>query len=153
MTAGARRFSAASAAFAAALAMLRCGAHTGPSPTAPTVASIDPSHGPAGGGTTVHIVGDHFVGGATVMIGGVPATDVTVESATSINAKTAAHATGASDVTVTVAGRNGTLPGAFTYEADTAPVITSVTAQGSRPNEPKNFADLDEEVSLTAVVE
>jgi hypothetical protein len=32
-------------------------------------------------------------------------------------------------------------------------VITSVTAQGSRPNEPKNFADLDEEVAVTAVVD
>ena len=50
------------------------------------------------------------------MIGGVPATDIAVESATSIAAKTGAHPTGASDVMVTVAGRNGTLPGAFTYD-------------------------------------
>ena len=133
--------------------MVRCGGHTGPSTTAPTVASIDPGHGPAGGGTAVHIAGDHFVAGATVMIGGAPATDVVVESATSITAKTAAHPTGASDVTVTVGGKNGTLPGAFTYDTDTAPVITSVTAQGTRSHEPRNFADLDEEVSVTAVVE
>jgi hypothetical protein len=133
--------------------MLRCGSHTGPSATSPTVASVDPNHGPAGGGTSVHIVGDHFAGGATVMVGGVPATDIIVEGATSITAKTAAHPTGASDVTVTVAGRNGTLAGGFTYETDTAPVITSVTAQGSRPNEPKNFADLNEEVAVTAVVD
>jgi hypothetical protein len=87
------------------------------------------------------------------MIGGVPATDIAVESAASITAKTGSHPTGASDVTVTVAGRNGTLPGAFTYDTDTAPVITSVTAQGTRTNEPRNFADLDEEVSVTAVVQ
>ena len=87
------------------------------------------------------------------MIGGVPATDIAVESATSIAAKTGAHPTGASDVMVTVAGRNGTLPGSFTYDTDSAPVITSVTAQGTRTNEPKNFADLDEEVSVTAVVQ
>jgi hypothetical protein len=83
----------------------------------------------------------------------VPATDIAVESATSITAKTASHPTGASDVMVTVAGRNGTLPGAFTYDTDSAPVITSVTAQGTRTNEPRNFADLDEEVSVTAVVQ
>jgi hypothetical protein len=141
------------AVVAAALLILRCGGNTGPSPTAPTVTSIDPNHGPAGGGTAVHIAGDHFVGGGTVMIGGVPATDVIVESATSIAARTSAHPTGATDVTVTVAGRNGTLAGAFTYDSDTAPVITSLTAQGTRPNEPKNFADLDEEVAVTAVVE
>ena len=87
------------------------------------------------------------------MVGGVPATDVIVESATSITAKTGAHPTGASDVTVTVGGRNGTLAGGFTYDTDTAPVITSVTAQGARPSQPKNFADLDEEVAVTAVVE
>jgi len=130
-----------------------CGGNTGPSSTAPTVSSIDPNHGPAGGGTSIHIVGNHFAGGATVMIGGAPATEVIVESATSITAKTTAHQTGASDVTVAVGGRNGTLPGAFNYDTDTAPVITSVTAQGTRPNEPKNFADLDEEVAVKAVVE
>jgi hypothetical protein len=144
---------ARSLAVVAAFLMLCCGGHTGPSPTSPTVASIDPTHGPAGGGTSIHIVGDHFSAGATVMVGGVPATDVVVESATSITAKTGAHPTGASDVTVTVAGRNGTLAGGFTYDTDTAPVITSVTAQGTHPNEPKNFADLDEEVAVTAVVE
>lgn len=133
--------------------MPRCGSHTGPSSTSPTIASIDPNHGPAGGGTSIHIVGDHFAGGATVMVGGVPATDVVVESATSITAKTGAHPTGASDVTVSVGGRNGTLAAGFTYDTDTAPVITSVAAQGSRPNEPKNFADLDEELAVTAVVE
>lgn len=138
---------------ATALLAVRCGGHTGPSSTAPTISSIDPNHGPAGGGTSIHIVGDHFAGGATVMIGGAPATDVIVESATSITAKTGAHPTGASDVTVTLGGRNGTLPGAFNYDTDTAPVITSVTAQGTRPSEPKNFADLDEEVAVNAVVQ
>ena len=133
--------------------MARCGGQTGPSGTAPTVASIDPNHGPSGGGTSIHIGGDHFAGGATVLIGGVPATDIVVESATSITARTAAHPTGASDVMVTVSGRSGALAGGFTYETDSAPVIKSVTAQGTRPNEPKNFADLDEEVTVTAVVE
>ena len=41
----------------------------------------------------------------------------------------------------------------FVTSSNTAPVIKSVTAQGSKPNEPANFADLDEEITLTAVAE
>ena len=67
--------------------------------------------------------------------------------------KTGIRTPGASDVAVAVAGKTGALPGGFTYEADTAPTITSITAQGTRPNEPQNFADLDEEVSVTAAVQ
>ena len=139
---------------ATAILFARCGGgKAGPSGTAPTVAAIDPNHGPAGGGTAVHITGDHFAAGATVSLGGSMATDVVVESPTSITAKTGIRIVGVTDVTVTVGGRSGALPGGFTYDVDTAPTITSVTAQGTRPNEPKNFADLDEEVSVTAVVE
>jgi len=138
--------------FAAALLIARCGGHSGPSGTGPTVAAIDPNHGPAGGGTAVHIVGDHFAAGAVVTIGGSMATDVVVESSTSITAKTGIRIPGASDVIVAVGGRTGALPGGFTYDVDSAPVITSVTARGTRPNEPKDFADLDEEVGVSAVV-
>ena len=138
---------------AVGLLLASCGGKSGPSPTSPVVSAIDPNHGPAGGGTAVHISGDHFSAGAIVTIGGSMATEVVVESATSITAKTGIRMPGASDVTVNVSGRSGALPGGFTYEADTAPTITSVTAQGTRPNEPKNFADLDEEVAVTAVVE
>jgi IPT/TIG domain-containing protein len=137
----------------AGLLFAGCGASSGPSPTSPVVGSIDPNHGPAGGGTAIHITGDHFAGGAVVTIGGSMATDVVVESATSITAKTGIRTAGAADVTVNVGGRTGALPGGFTYEADTAPTITSITAQGTRSQEPKNFADLDEEVAVTAVVE
>jgi hypothetical protein len=139
---------------ATAILIARCGGGSnGPSGTAPTVTAIDPNHGPAGGGTAVHITGDHFAAGPVVTIGGSMATDIVVESATSMTAKTGIRTPGASDVTVNVGGRTGVLPGGFTYEADTAPTITSITAQGTRPQEPKNFADLDEEVAVTAVVE
>ena len=141
-------------AAATAFVLTRCGgSHTGPSSTAPVVTSIDPNHGPGGGGTAVHIIGDRFAAGATVNIGGSMATDVVVESPTSITAKTGIRIAGACDVTVAVGGKTGALSGGFTYEADTAPTITSVTAQGTHPNEPKNFADLDEEVSVTAAVD
>lgn len=141
------------AAVVTGLLLSGCGSTGGPSPTSPVVSAIDPNHGPAGGGTAIHITGDRFAAGAIVTIGGSMATDVVVESATSIIAKTGIRMPGASDVTVNVSGRSGALTGGFTYEADTAPAITSVTAQGTRPNEPKNFADLDEEVAVTAVVE
>jgi IPT/TIG domain-containing protein len=137
----------------AGLLLARCGGSSGPSPTSPVISGIDPNHGPAGGGTAIHITGDHFAGGAVVTIGGSMATDVVVESATSITAKTGIRTPGASDVTVSVGGRTGALPAGFTYEADTAPTITSITVQGTRPSEPKNFADLDEEVAVTAVVD
>ena len=133
--------------------LARCGGSSGPSATSPVVSAIDPNHGPAGGGTPIHITGDRFAAGAVVTIGGSMATDVVVESATSITAKTGIRMAGASDVTVNVGGRTGALASGFTYEADTAPTISSVSAQGTRPNEPKNFADLDEELAVTAVVE
>jgi hypothetical protein len=133
--------------------LARCGGSTGPSATSPVVSAIDPNHGPSGGGTAIHITGDRFAAGAVVTIGGSMATDVVVESATSITAKTGIRMAGASDVTVNVGGKTGTLTGGFTYEADTAPTISSITAQGTRPNEPKNFADLEEEVAVTAVVD
>jgi IPT/TIG domain len=138
-------------AAAATLLLARCG-HSGPSGTSPVVAAIDPNHGPAGGGTAVHITGDHFAAGAVVSIGGSLATDVIVESSTSITAKTGIRIPGASDVIVNLGGRTGSLPGGFTYEADTSPTISSVIAQGTRPHEPKNFADLDEEIAVTASV-
>ena len=138
-------------AVAATFLLARCG-HSGPSGTSPIVAAIDPNHGPAGGGTAVHITGDHFAAGAIVNIGGSLATDVIVESSTSITAKTGIRIPGASDVIVNLGGRTGSLPGGFTYEADTSPTISSVVAQGTRPHEPKNFADLDEEIAVTASV-
>src|SRR4026209_2555532 len=75
-------------AVAAGLLFARCGGSTGPSPTSPVASAIDPNHGPAGGGTAIHITGDHFAAGAVVSIGGSMATDVVVESSTSIIAKT-----------------------------------------------------------------
>lgn len=133
--------------------MVRCGGSTQPSATTPSVFSIDPAHGSAIGGTAVRITGDHFAIGAVVLVGGVPATDVVVESATSIAAKTGPRPPGSADVTVTIGGRSGTLAGAFTYDADAPPVVVSITARGMRPNEPQNFADLDEEITVTAAVE
>jgi len=87
----------------------------------------------------------------------VAATAVTATSSTTITATTAAHAAGAVDVVVTVNGRTATLPGGYTYvappvTANSPPVIQSIVARGTRPNEPVAFADLGEQIGITATV-
>ncbi len=92
------------------------------------------------------------------MLGGAPATNVAVTSSTTMTATTSQRASGIVDVMVTVGGRAGTLPGAFTYAApqqvvNTPPTIASLTARGLRSNEPPQFADLGEEIDVVASVQ
>ena len=91
-------------------------ATVGGSPTGVTVAGIVPASGSTAGGSAVTIIGDNFVSGATVTIGGVAATNVTVVNATAIAATTAAHAAGLVNVVVTNPDtQTGTLVNGFTY--------------------------------------
>jgi hypothetical protein len=126
-------------------------------PTTLTVSSITPTSGTTLGGTPITITGSNFSAGAIVTVGGVAATDVTVNGSTLLTAVTPQHAAGAGDVVVTSGGRTGRLTAAFTYVApaatiNTPPVIGLMTARGTRPNEPAEFADLDEQINVTAVV-
>lgn len=128
-----------------------------PGPQPPTVSAITPATGTTLGGTTVTVTGTNFAAGATVTIGGAAATDVAVQGATSLTARTPQRAVGAGDVVVTVAGRSGTLPGAFTFIAPSGPVnappaISGISSRSSRPNVPNRFADLDETITVTATV-
>ncbi len=87
--------------------------------------------GLASGGTSLTISGTNFVDGLTVTFGDAAATNVVVNSATSITVTTPAHAAGLVDVTVTNPDTgSGTLTGAFTYTAvvtpPSAPVSTYV---------------------------
>jgi hypothetical protein len=83
---------------------------------APTVTSITPNTGPATGGTSVSITGAGFLPGATVSLGGTPATGVTVVSGTSITATAPAHAAGTVSVVVTNSdAQSGTLSNGYTY--------------------------------------
>ncbi len=133
-----------------------CGGPT--QPTGVIVRSVAPASGTTLGGTVVTIGGSNFAAGATVTIGGAPATDVQVASPTSITATTPQHASGPADVVVAAGGQTGGLTGGFMYvapaaTANTPPVIVSLVARGTRANEPPGFADLNEEVNLTAVVQ
>jgi hypothetical protein len=86
---------------------------------APTVTSVSPNTGPDAGGTSVTITGTGFLGdAATVSFGGAAATNVVVNSDTSITATSPAGA-GTVDVTVTTGGGTSATSGAdhFTYVA------------------------------------
>jgi hypothetical protein len=74
-----------------------------------------PVSGPASGGTAISVGGTDFMPGATVTIGGVPATDVNVVGFTGLSATTAALSAGTlNDLVVTnTDGSSGTLEGAF----------------------------------------
>ena len=93
----------------------------------PTLTWISPASGTATGGTAVTITGTGFLAGATVSLGGTPATGVTVVNSTSITATTPAHAAGAVNVVVTnTDAQSGTLPQGFTYMAVSNPPPTLI---------------------------
>ncbi|HEX3526366.1 MAG TPA: M12 family metallo-peptidase [Thermoanaerobaculia bacterium] len=80
------------------------------------VSAISPASGLTSGGTAVTITGNSFVTGATLTIGGSPATSVVVNSATKITAVTPPHATGKVNVVVTNPDTsNATLTNSFFY--------------------------------------
>lgn len=91
----------------------------------PAVTGIVPSTGSTAGGTSVTISGTNFVPGATVDIGGSPATSVVFVDPNTLTAVTPAHAVGAVDVVVTNPDTLfGTLANGFTYGAE--PVVLSI---------------------------
>ncbi len=97
---------------------------------APTVTSISPNSGTINGGTAVTITGTGFLAGATVSVGGTPATGVTVVNSTSITATTPAHAAGTANVVVTNSDtQSGTLTQGFTYTtvSNPAPTLTGIS--------------------------
>jgi len=104
---------------------------------APTISSVAPNTGPNTGGTPVTITGTNFQSGATVTFGALPATDVTVVSATSITARTPfgpITQPPAVDVTVTNPdATHGTATGAFTYTVPALAVI-SITPNTALPS-------------------
>jgi hypothetical protein len=108
--------------------------YEGPPTPAPTVSGLAPSSGPIAGGTSVTISGSDFIGATSVTFGGVAATGLDVESASSLSVVSPAHAAGAVDVVVTTpGGSSATSAGAtFTYvEAPlAAPTVAGVSPSG-----------------------
>ncbi len=84
---------------------------------------LEPSRGPAAGGTTVHITGPGLAGATAVKFGGIEATSFKVESETAISAVTPPGAIGDPFAQVTVTTPSGLHSGErFTYEVG----ITSI---------------------------
>ncbi|MCI0341474.1 MAG: IPT/TIG domain-containing protein [Planctomycetales bacterium] len=91
-----------------------------------SVASVCPSLGATGGGTTATISGAGFQTGASVAFGGAAALGVSVVSSTRIQCVTPAGASGLADVGVlNPDGQSATLSGVYRYVAP--PTITSAT--------------------------
>ena len=131
--------------------------HGGPTPLVLRLLGIVPAKGSTFGGTPVTITGSGFGTAATVTIGGAAATNVVVVNETTITARTPQHPVGGSDVVVTSNGLTASLLGGFIYEVpstgpNTPPVITTLTAQGTRANQPAGMADLNEAINVTATV-
>ena len=82
----------------------------------PTISAVSPAIGSAAGGTRVAISGVDFRNGATVTVGGVPATNVVWGGAGQLGATTGPHGPGIVDVVVTNPDASmGTKSGGFTY--------------------------------------
>lgn len=99
-------------------------------PPFPSVVSISPTTGGAPGGTAVTITGTNFKAPATVTIGGVACTSVTVVNSTTITCTTGAHAAGAVSATVTTPGGQAS-GGTFTYIAVTPSTTTHDSGSGT----------------------
>jgi hypothetical protein len=128
-----------------------------PTPTPPSVTAITPAAGSTSGNTSVTITGLNFASGATVTIAGTAATNVTVESATRLTARTGPRGAGSGDVVVSVGALSGTLANGYTYAVpgpsnNPPPVIKVLSAVGPRKNQPAGMADLGESLTLTATV-
>jgi len=101
-------------------------------PCAPVVSGVTPNVGTIVGGTPITISGAYFTGVSSVLLGGAPATQVTVVNSTTLTAVTPASSAGAVDVTVTANGRVGSLANAYSYSSSSITgVVPSVgAAQG-----------------------
>jgi autotransporter-associated beta strand protein len=93
----------------------------------PSVTAITPNFGQLTDTQAVVITGTDFMSGATVTIGGNPATSVVWVSATRIDAVTPTGVQGPADVVVTnTDGQSGTLTGGYRYQG-AVPTISSIT--------------------------
>jgi len=96
----------------------------------PTLSSVSPTSGTAGGGTGVTLVGTNFVSGANVTFGGTSCTGTVVSSSTTITCITPAHAAATVDIVVTNPDTHaGTLSGGFVFNPVIvpAPTVSSVS--------------------------
>ncbi|MBN2250568.1 MAG: IPT/TIG domain-containing protein [Candidatus Altiarchaeota archaeon] len=104
----------------------------------PTIISVTPSMGVMD--SIIYVFGTNFLSGATVSIGGVPCSSVSVFSSTEIHAMVpSALSAGTYNVTVTnPGGYSATLPNAFTFTTTQPPSIASITPSSGFNNQTTN---------------
>jgi len=100
------------------------------SSSVPTVTHLSTSTGSTGGGTSVTITGPNFTNVLSVWFGGMPATNFTVNSPTSITVLAPAQAAGTVAVTITNASGTSALVSAdlFTYTVAPLPTVTGLSS-------------------------
>ncbi len=99
----------------------------------PVIAAIHPSFGPLVGGTELTIEGVNFTAPANVLIGGKPATSVTVLSPSQISCFTPSNLVyGTMPVVLQTPGGSATNLNGFTYGAERGNGIELVTSLGGR---------------------
>jgi hypothetical protein len=114
----------------------------------PSLDSIDPTQGAAGGFDLVNLTGAGLTGVTSVKFNGVEAVSFVVNSNTSITAETPANPMFTfADVTVTDAEGSATLPGAYFYFFDPAVDISTVS-----PNQGPSAGGSRVEISGPSVV-
>ena len=86
-----------------------------PPPAGVVVASIAPAAGPIAGGTSVTVTGTGLTGATGVTVGGVPATQVQVQSDTSLTFTSPASIAGPATVIVIAPGGVSNATTMFTY--------------------------------------
>ena len=85
----------------------------------PMITGVTPAVGTTAGGERITIVGSNFKDGASVWIGGMPASNVVVVNSNQISVTTPAHFAARADITVTNPdGEQGVLLGAYTYVSE-----------------------------------
>jgi hypothetical protein len=103
--------------------------------TAPTVTSIAPESGLTAGGAPVTITGAGFLEGATVTIGGVEATEVSVVSETELTAKAPAGSAGPDEVVVSDINGPSTGGPLYTYVSPLVPPTVTLNAPAVLSND------------------
>jgi len=104
----------------------------------PVVSGLSTSAGLTSGGNTVTVTGSNFTGNPVVRFGSTPATNVSVNSSTSLTATVPPGSAGAVDVTVTNApptrvsgpGPTSTTSSADLYTYEAPPVVAGVSPSG-----------------------
>ena len=93
----------------------------------PSISSISPNNGIVSGGTTLTINGRNFLSGATVTIGGVSCSGVTVVSNEQLTCITPVNSAGIVDIEITNPdGQTNTLTSGFTFSPAVAYIWTPV---------------------------